>query len=457
MKEAPMNRGRGILVILCYLIFHAGIRAQQPAGGGHINEQLLEAAKKRDNSVEGLLARGANANAKTNHGSTALMAAAENSRQAAAQQSPANETGPLFRVEKDGKYGYIDKTGKVVIPIQYDSAGPFSEGLAPVVVDAKLVDVEVTEYGTGGAPPVKKVEKRLVGGKYGYIDSTGKMVIPPYDYAGEFSEGLAMVAVGGEWISHGTISLHGGGKFGYIDKTGRILIKPQYSQASSFSEGLARVAVGGKWAGDLLVGEKWGYIDKTGKLVIPAKYEYDDHTDFSEGLALAKIGKKYGYIDKTGKVVIPPQYDSADKFSEGLAAVEVGGKEAHGQYSGGKWGFIDKTGTIVLAPQYDYQAEFSEGLAAVSIDGKLGYIDKTGKIVIPLGGEEFSEGLAAAFVPGKDGQKGKRGYIDKTGTIVIQPRFGGAEKFSQGLAEVTVDGKAAYIDHTGNYVWGPTS
>lgn len=423
-------------------------QSQQTAVAQDANRQLLEAVQKGDKAaVESLLARGANANAKTNHDSTALMAAAENSSQAAAQQSPVNETGPLFRVEKDGKYGYIDKTGKVVIPLQYDDAGPFSEGRATVVVGAKLVDVEVTEYGTGGVPPVKKVEKRLIGGKYAYIDGTGKMVIPPYDYSGEFSEGLAVVAVGGKWITHGAISLHGGGKYGYIDKTGQILISPQYSQASSFSEGLAHVAVGGKWAEDLLVGEKWGYIDNTGRLVIPAKYEYDDHTDFSEGLALAKVGKKYGYIDKTGKVVISPQYDSADKFSEGLAAVQVGGK----------WGFIDKTGTIVLAPQYDYQAEFSEGLAAVSIDGKRGYVDKTGMIVIPLGGEEFSEGLAAVFVPGKDGQKGKRGYIDKTGTIVIQPRFGMAEKFSQGLAEVTVDAKTAYIDHTGNYVWGPTN
>lgn len=376
--------------------------------------------------------------------------------QAAGSQSPANETGPLFRVEKDGKYGYIDKTGKVVIPFQYDGADRFFEGLASVLVGAKLVDVEVTVYGTGGAPPVKKLEKQLVGGKYGYIDTTGKMVIPPYIYAGKFSEGLAAVGVGGKWFGN----LYGGGKLGYIDKTGKMVISPKFSYAHEFSEGLALVAVGGKWSGDLLTGEKYGYIDKTGKIVIPAQYDYDDHMDFSDGLALVKVGEKYGYIDKTGKMVIPCQFGDADKFSEGLAAVKVGGK-------GGteKWGFIDKSGTMVLAPQYDpsphddlaYRAEFSEGLAAVSIEGKHSYIDKTGKIVIPLGGEEFSEGLATVFVPGKEGQKGKRGYIDKTGTIVIQAQFGRAEKFSRGLAEVTVDGKTAYIDHAGNYVWGPTN
>ena len=31
-----------------------------------------------------------------------------------------------------GKDGYIDKTGKLVIPAQFDDAKPFSEGLAAV-------------------------------------------------------------------------------------------------------------------------------------------------------------------------------------------------------------------------------------------------------------------------------------------------------------------------------------
>ena len=38
----------------------------------------------------------------------------------------------LARIERDGKYGFIDKTGKVVIPLNYDDAWYFSEGLAAV-------------------------------------------------------------------------------------------------------------------------------------------------------------------------------------------------------------------------------------------------------------------------------------------------------------------------------------
>ena len=81
----------------------------------------------------------------------------------------------------DGKYGFIDPTGNLVIPCKYDGVGSFSEGLAEVKLD----------------------------GKWGYADPTGNMVIPcKYDRADSFSEGLALVKLDG-------VSLF------YIDKNGK--------------------------------------------------------------------------------------------------------------------------------------------------------------------------------------------------------------------------------------------
>lgn len=78
----------------------------------------------------------------------------------------------LIRYRKGDKWGYIDKQGEIVIPIQYDDAGFFSEGLARVRVN----------------------------GKYGFIDTKGNMVIPAvYDEAYGFSEGLAQVKINGKW------------------------------------------------------------------------------------------------------------------------------------------------------------------------------------------------------------------------------------------------------------------
>ncbi len=38
-------------------------------------------------------------------------------------------------MEKDGNWGYIDTTGKVVIPFVFSEAGFFSEGLAYVRIE----------------------------------------------------------------------------------------------------------------------------------------------------------------------------------------------------------------------------------------------------------------------------------------------------------------------------------
>lgn len=68
------------------------------------------------------------------------------------------------KVAATGKYGFIDKRGRLVIPANFERAGDFSEGLAPVLVN-KL---------------------------WGFIDRSGKTVIPPrYLSVRPFSDGLA--------------------------------------------------------------------------------------------------------------------------------------------------------------------------------------------------------------------------------------------------------------------------
>src|SRR5262250_2522337 len=75
----------------------------------------------------------------------------------------------LFAVYKDGKSGFIDSTGKVVIPLQFDSANGFNEGLALVTLK----------------------------GKKFFIDATGRTVFEAkFDIIRDFSEGLAAVNIG---------------------------------------------------------------------------------------------------------------------------------------------------------------------------------------------------------------------------------------------------------------------
>lgn len=47
----------------------------------------------------------------------------------------------------------------------------------------------------------------------------------------------------------------------------------------------------------------------------------------------------------------------------------------------GKYGYIDTTGKIVVPPQWDYAQDFQDGIAMVMQGNKQGYIDKTGKYI----------------------------------------------------------------------------
>lgn len=100
-----------------------------------------------------------------------------------------DQESTLFQIKKNGKWGYINKFGIIVIKPQFDKALFFSEGLAVVEIDKK----------------------------YGYIDKAGKtVVIPRLDWASGFSEGLAAVNIGGNFWEHTRTPKWGkGGKWGY--------------------------------------------------------------------------------------------------------------------------------------------------------------------------------------------------------------------------------------------------
>ena len=187
-----------------------------------------------------------------------------------------------------------------------------------------------------------------------------------------------------------------GGKTGYVDGTGQLVITPQFNEAREFHEGRAAICIGAPCRSSLLLlgppeGALWGFIDASGRIVVAP--QYPEVSDFHEGVASVCTGdcgvkptkpSSNGYIDKDGKVVIPMQFAMAESFSEGLAAVCVGGCQ-HDSNGKGKFGFIDHSGHFVINPQYDIVGSFTNGFATVTVvngnDYKVGYVDKTGKVI----------------------------------------------------------------------------
>ena len=168
------------------------------------------------------------------------------------------------------------------IPCQYEQVGSFTDGLASV-----SIQVETPDGSTG-----------MYSYRWGFIDKTGKEVVPcKYIYTSNntsgdkpedlphFSEGFARLCVIDESRPNKLSNYYG--KWGFIDKTGKEVIPFKYDTAGDFSEGLAMVAVRNGRSRSTILGMEYeydcGYIDQTGKVVIPLQYNYA--RDFSEGLA----------------------------------------------------------------------------------------------------------------------------------------------------------------------------
>lgn len=201
-----------------------------------------------------------------------------------------------------------------------------------------------------------------------------------------------------------------------------------------------------------------GYIDKSGRFIVEPKLQ--GAAQFTEGLAIACISEgKRGIINTAGQWIIPPSDNALYPYSEGLAKAQ--------KKSSGPIGYIDRSGHIVIEPRFAFtSSDFKEGLAQVKeqSSGKEGFIDKTGKLIIERANAgSFSEGLAPFHVTDPNYKQNgifRTGYIDKSGKVVIKPmghpKYRGSVQmasFFDGRALMMSDGQHyGYIDTRGKYV-----
>ena len=319
----------------------------------------------------------------------------------------------LAPISVGGTVGFIDTTGATVIQPEYEFASDFHEGLARVIRDGQ------TEY----------------------IDQSGTTVFPLPGVLdrGEFSEGLAYFSrMEGETQ-----------KYGYIDSSGTVVIEPRYDVATEFRDGLAAVALGHPDDGDV----EWGYIDTTGSWIVEPSFA--SATSFSEDSAVVTLrgygsqGLQYGWVDPAGTLRFGSEWAVIQPYAEGLAAVAVAG-----EFGKLHFGFVGASGTPVIARQFDAVGDFSQGRAAIgqTDDGgevKWGYIDATGTVVV-----QPQYQFAGPFLPG-----GVALVVRSGREPVVQmgspDRYLGFWRFVPGGATFGDDEPfdMAYIDKTGKVIW----
>lgn len=371
--------------------------------------------------------------------------------------------------DSQGKYGFKDAAGKVLVQPKFDSAFIMTNGFGYVSVGQNptrtygVVDLQGKEiipaiykmfYSSGDDFFIMMNDKN----KFAYLDRKGKAITPfKYDSPYPFVEGRAGVNVGK--LVDDDFFLLDVGKWGFIDTTGKEVIPLKYSVVQNFVSGLAAVAVGGQIdEGTDIINARWGYVNAEGVEVVPPKYQ--QVFGFYEGLSAVQLNGKQGYIDATGKVVIPLKYDLAEDFLDGLARVNIGGwMNEEGEFTGGKYGLIDKTGKEITPLKYNELLGFSEGLAIVEAGGKFGFINEKGEEVIPLKYDDvrhFKNGVAFVgfgIKPNVPLIEGKWGIIDRSGKEVVPAKFDWVgSDFEDNLALVKLTGKFYFIDNKGTIV-----
>ncbi len=368
---------------------------------------------------------------------------------------------------------YINKKGEQAVPYSFHLARPFSEGLAPVLID----------------------------NQWGYIDKAGNLKIGArFTHARSFSEGLAAVKVRDDW--------------GYINPAGEVVIKPRFATADDFKDGRAVVDIGRespefpaaaqKRLDDIVKdpqtsnlkkalmaiagSRKAGIIDRTGTFIIPAEFStvdsfsddlalvrkeqqieflgldgktaiklelYDDARPFSDGMAAVKQKDLWGFINTSGRLTIKPKFEQVQDFHHDLAPAK----------QSGKWGFIDKRGEWTIKPSYDYVWEgFENGVAVVGNDlcpvehqpGELTRIG--GEYIVSKRTEVESQpdDSITPFAPSRFAYPDYRfALIDQQGKEQTKMNFDLIGSLSNGVRSARIDGQFGFIDNMGNVIVKP--
>jgi WG containing repeat len=269
--------------------------------------------------------------------------------------------------DEQSYFGYVNAQGKLVIPlVQYSYAHDFSDDMARISVHTEISQEELEES--------KRRNDATVRQRYGYIDTTGKMVVPPkFDRAEDFRWGIARVGVK-HLVVNPKDPIHPGQKkavfyYGFIDKKGRYLIEPTLTDSQITCNIVAEQLIKNSQAltgKDALTKDSpaikelcgtpksklrdgfakldiplppsttqmtYMLVNQAGKKLFrgigmsgPGPYYQRVENGINEGLAVIQRDDVDGlkcYIDNQGNFVIPCKFKEAEVFTEGLAAVAI--------------------------------------------------------------------------------------------------------------------------------------
>ena len=361
-------------------------------------------------------------------------------------------TEGLAIIGNRGKYGALDKSGNIRIPVIYDGLSRFNSGRTIA----------------------EKYEK------FGIIDRNGRVVLDViYEDLGEFSEGLCYAAIGD--------------KYGYYGVDGSLVIPHEFDDAYDFENGKAKV----------IIGEREAYIKPDGSFLIDTCFEsvrpfsdtlfiyeedgmlglalsnctkytepvYEQIGSLENGRAFASFDGRVVYLNAQGQLVIENEFENypndivKGSFKDSVAIVYK--DEAYGRIgiSGkffnkpkyenigdgkmfftaqkeGLWGLYDSKDRVRISPIYDHLEMIDNKYIIANQNDTVGVLSLGDEVLVPFLFEDIEQLQENLFVVK---QKGKSGVYQIGEGLIVPIGYDEISVFNDHCLFLRNDGKISYL------------
>ena len=192
----------------------------------------------------------------------------------------------MFEVLINGKVGFANKEGKLVIPAMFSPYYDESGKLIPYNGSNEYIFIQKD-------------------GRFGAIRKDGNLVLK-FEWKDIMHWGGHIVAVAQKKHSYT--------KWGFINlQTGKTICEPRFTRICVLSEKLVIVGIPAKKLYALFNLETGAFV---------TEYKYDEYKPFEGPFAPVRVADKWGLIDKSGKEIIKPKYNKEFNFKGDFAIVE---------------------------------------------------------------------------------------------------------------------------------------
>ncbi|WP_221031338.1 WG repeat-containing protein [Actomonas aquatica] len=372
-----------------------------------------------------------------------------------------DRVGAFFKgvapAEKDGRHGFIDESGREVIPVIYERPIYFFTDAMVATLDGKVGLINKRHeillpfaFDEVDARNVNSIRVQA-GGLWGLYQSDGTEVLPVH------YEAIKPGAFTGDHPDHAVVAKDF--YWGVVDRSGRFVVPPAYEEIEAFdANGLARVKQN----------SRWGMVDREGAERVPAiyesigpwtgKFDADHPLDTIRTFYPVSLGtEKTGALDTQLNKVIPETYFSIEPLDERYLLVsrlnypleELGPTPRQDEMSFGVFSFA--SGTVFLSPEFKYNSfTVDGGFLWVRAPG-LAVYNEAGKQVIPPRKYSGVELVGGRFFEARVTPSGgwaelsmNSALSEKEETVVLNAQ--GAVIFSSKSGVADAEAYAAYLE-----------